>query len=249
MTNLIADENEFNNFVYNVLPDLKDGEVYFLSLSARNKYLDEDEREYYNLGRTEMFLRTVIRSKDQFKHKMREIGASLDGRRTKSGLPFPEKAMVVYVNINPSNMVKASTDLTKTLVGMQNDLLTGMLNDKQPSLNGFLRLDRLAMDSIQKATGQRVFLDVDLDSTDVEDARLLENSLCDLPFHVVQTHGGYHFLVYRESLNQSNVRLHEVVKQLDNQLKPLGKECMFNSNGMIPLAGTLQAGKLVELLF
>ena len=249
MANLIVDERQFNSFVYDVLPDLADGEVYFVSLSARNKYLTEEERQCYLLGRTEMFLRTIVRSKDQFRHKMRELGASLDGRRTKSGYCFPEKAIVVYVNINPSNMVKASTELAKTLVGMQNDLLTGMLNDKQPSMNGFLRLDRLAMDSIQKATGRRVFLDIDLDSTNVDDVRLLQNSLGDLPFHVVQTHGGYHFLVYREHLNNSNVKLHEVVKQLDNQLKPLGKECVFNGNGMIPLPGTLQAGKLVKLLF
>ena len=53
--NLIADVDELKWFYDNVLPNLKQAEVYFLSLSGRNKYLTDEEKQYYQLGRNEMF--------------------------------------------------------------------------------------------------------------------------------------------------------------------------------------------------
>lgn len=44
--NLIHDKEMFNNFTQNVMLPLQDGEVYFLSLSARNKYLTAEEGSY-----------------------------------------------------------------------------------------------------------------------------------------------------------------------------------------------------------
>lgn len=51
MSKLIHNREEYNKFI-NILPDLKDDEVYFLSLSARNKYLTDAERTLFGLGRT-----------------------------------------------------------------------------------------------------------------------------------------------------------------------------------------------------
>ncbi len=133
---------------------------------------------------------------------------------------------------------------------MTSDWITGKANGKDPSLSGFLRLDRLALDSVQKATGVRHYVDVDLDSDNKQHYLMLRAELdkYGVAYHVVKTQGGYHFLVNRLSLSATKCKLHIVVKELNNHLTPLGKECMFNGNAMVPMPGTLQAGKEVLLL-
>ena len=68
---------------------------------------------------------------------------------------------------------------------------------------------------------------------------------------------GYHVLINREQLNQSNVELHNVVREIDTQLKLAGGECIFNKNAMIPVItligldlGALMGGAvLTETIF
>ena len=56
---LLYSKEELERFI-NYLPQLDKDELWFASLSARNKYLTEDERTYYCLGRSEMFAREFI---------------------------------------------------------------------------------------------------------------------------------------------------------------------------------------------
>jgi hypothetical protein len=58
--NFIYDEEQIRKFVSTLSP-LKKDEVYFVSMSARNKYLTDEERRTYDLGRTEMFARELIK--------------------------------------------------------------------------------------------------------------------------------------------------------------------------------------------
>jgi hypothetical protein len=61
---LLIDEDEFEKFYKHCVPELGPDEVFFISLSARNKYLTEQERRDLELGRTEMFARRLIRQRD-----------------------------------------------------------------------------------------------------------------------------------------------------------------------------------------
>ena len=101
---MIANLEIFDRF-RNLLTDLKNDEVYFISLSARNKYLTDEEREYYGLGRTEMFARTLIRDKYDMEYPMRKLKSALGYKRTKNGYEIPEKCLVTYININPSSII------------------------------------------------------------------------------------------------------------------------------------------------
>jgi len=58
---IIYDEDQVRQFHALLKPLVKD-EVYFLSMSARNKYLTQEERELYNLGRSEMMSRKIVKT-------------------------------------------------------------------------------------------------------------------------------------------------------------------------------------------
>lgn len=95
---LLLDENELKTFFDIAIPELELFQVYFLSLSARNKYLDAEERELYNLGRTEMFARKIIRERsfDKLVSTLKKFESREGSYLTKNGSNMPEKVMVVY---------------------------------------------------------------------------------------------------------------------------------------------------------
>ena len=72
-----------------MLAPLNMDEVYFISLSARNKYLTQEERDEYSLGRTEMFAREIITKNTDFEFAFRKLTGHLYARRTNNGKEIP----------------------------------------------------------------------------------------------------------------------------------------------------------------
>lgn len=245
--NLIQDVNEFENFIENVMPPLLSNEVYFISLSARNKYLTESERAFYGLGRTEMFCRTIIRSKDDWAKAIRKLEGELSTRLTRTNQLFPEKALVVYVNVNPSDAVAAHLLYTDKMNHELEMMTKATVRDKEPNYTTFKFADKTLLDCFQVSTGERTYLDLDIDTKEEQYLnkvrRVLDSG--NVSYFAVETHGGFHVLVKRETLNKSNVRLDLLVKEL---AKESGKEIMFNKNAMISVPGTLHGGFLVRVV-
>ncbi len=248
MKHLIQDYNQFNTFVNDVLPELQKDEVYFISMSARKKYLTLDEREKYQLARTEMFARKVVHDKTQLQHAMDELSAQMSVRTTKSGLKMPEKALVTYINVNPSSMIKALTLFKKDMDHELNQIMSTLISDGEPNFDAVKYATRKFMNCVQKSKGTRHYLDIDVDSLDEQYKDQLVAQLNDIENHVLETHGGFHVLINREQLNGSGIQLHKIVREIDNELKKIDSECIFNKNAMIPVPGSLHAGKLVKLL-
>lgn len=250
MKHLVQDWDQFNYFAEQILPPLFRDEVYFVSLSTRKKYLTPEEREKYQLSQTEMYARKVVRSKDKLQFVMNELSAIFSIRETKSGQPMPLKANVVYININPSSMMKATNAFIADMNRETAQIINGLMAGGEPNFLALQYADRKLLNYIQKNAGTRTYLDVDVDSLDHFYLDILTSGLLEynVEHYVIETHGGFHVLINRDSLNRSKYRLHEEVKALDNLLKPLDKECIFNSNAMIPVPGTLHAGKLVRIL-
>ena len=244
---LIKDWDMVNRFI-NLLSELKDDEVYFLSLSARVKYLTMKEREEYQLGRTEMFSRRVVRSKEQFEVILKNLSVLFDERTTKNGLPIPEKARVVYVNINPSSMSKAYFVFNKQMNREIKDIVRALQRGKEANYTGIRMMDRKIMNAIQKCSSRNYFIDIDADgiSEDTRDFIIKGLYNNDIDYHIIQTQGGYHFLIRCESIKGKDKELYEIRVKADAQCKQ--GEVIFNKNKMIPFPGTLQAGKLVRLL-
>lgn len=255
MKNLVVDKEQFDKFV-SILPSLQNDELYFLSLSARNKYLNEEERDFYQLGRTEMFGRLVVRNKEDFDMKMDELSSKRLARKTRNGKYIPDKAMVCYANINPSSMIKAyemfQNEMNKEVYAAFN----AEQNSKQANYESILRMDKVLMNCIQKARSRKVFIDIDMDTKNPEIFEKFKYALEDPDgdkfiltgpeFHIIETHGGYHFLI-KNSTIPNGFNLGKLVQDADKTAKTLdNKEVVFNKNQMIPIPGTMQAGFLVK---
>lgn len=245
---LVHNEDHFWTFVNKVMKPLVPGEVYFISLSARKKYLTEEERQFYDLGRTEMFGRTL--GYGDWKYTMEKLAANLRYKTTKAGFPYPQKCLVVYMNINPSSSIKACGEFSKKVIEVQNEFMKSYLNGKQPNLDTLNKGDRLLLNYFQKFSGTRHYVDVDVDAGD----DILETFVRQLmdsgtEHHVIKTRGGWHVLIDRESRNTTKFPIHEVVRPLDKIAKKYGGEVIINGNAMCPIPGTLQANTLVELIY
>lgn len=250
---MIVDRDEFNKFL-TILPEVIDDEVYFLSLSARQKYLNTEERIYYGLGRTEMFARTIVQSKETFNYAIRKMYNVLEYKTTKTGLRIPEKATVAYININPSSMLRAFTMLKQEMEQEVFEITRASLAKKEPNFSGIRHLERRLMNCIQKARGRKIFMDIDFDTKHFElieefKEKAIEN------IHIIQTHGGFHALINVDAFNKKltelkgeKILLNKIVEDLNEKAKKEGGEVIFNKNQMVPLPGTLQAGVLVKMI-
>ncbi len=246
---LIQNKNEFNKFI-NILPDLQNDEVYFISLSARNKYLNEEERKFYGLGRTEMFSRNIIRRKEDFEYVLSKLESTLHYKLTKTKQNIPEKALVVYVNINPSSMIKAYFNLANEMNKELLDINMAMQHNKQPNYSGIHLLDRKLMNCIQTARSRKIFIDIDFDvkgDIPIKDFIItLANK--EIKYYLIQTKSGYHCLIDLASMKDKKFNLNYEVQKCHQLVCLHDGEVIINTNGMIPVPGTLQAGELVRFL-
>jgi hypothetical protein len=120
----IYDEEQVKRF-YSLLSPLKDEEAYFLSMSARNKYLTEEERKEYNLGRTEMFARELVKegSWEAFIRVLKSMQVSRGGYTSRGDVTLPDKCLVVYANINPRSGIKALKEFQEKTTQLMFDML------------------------------------------------------------------------------------------------------------------------------
>ena len=250
MSNLIVKQSEYERFV-KLIPELERDEVYFLSMSARNKYLSDEEREEFDLGRTEMFSRQIAFDKEGIRLALDRMTADLQVRTTRNGSPIPEKCLVVYFNVHPSSTVKAYRRFSEQMDRHYEEAFLGTLNgSKAPDMwIPFRRMRTNLMNQIQKSFSRKVMVDIDIDGDDPVDSNYLLDEvtkfLCGhgVPFITIRTQGGYHVLVETQYLNKK-IPLFQKLNELD---KGTQGEVKFNGNAMVPLPGTKQAGKLVTI--
>ncbi len=247
---LIQDKSEFNKFI-NILPDLKNDEVYFISLSARNKYLNDEERKFYGLGRTEMFARNIIRRKEDFEYVLSKLESSLQFKLTKNKQKIPEKALVVYININPSSMIKAYFNLANEMNKELLDINMALQNGKQPNYSGIHLLDRKLMNCIQIARSRKILIDIDFDVKEDDDSIkdfVIDLSNRGIKYYVLKTKSGYHCLIDLASMKDKKFNLNFEVQKYHKSVCLHNGEVIINTNGMIPVPGTLQAEELVKFI-
>lgn len=235
------DGEELLKFV-SLLPPLYSDQVWFVSLSARKKYISEKEASEINLNRAEMFNRQIIRSTEKFSHVIQRLSA--EGYYTKDGHPYPEKSIVTYFNINPTSMINAYAKFTKQVTNLLAELSLKEGPIAEHTLTQIKKLDVLFMNHVQQQRSIKNFIDIDVDTKDKKVLQTLLNELKNnnASCLVVSTHGGYHVLIYRNTIN---FNYHEIVAKCNSMTS---KEVIVNPNEMIPLPGTMQGNHLVKLL-
>ena len=246
----VYDEKELEKFFNLILKPLEKDEVYFLSLSARNKYLTPEERVEYDLGRTEMMMRKLVKeySFPAFLRTVRsyEIETGISGRGFKT---LPQKCIAVYANINVCSGKKALQEFDQNM----NTIIFSMDRDAG-AVENLRYLDTELLNCFQRSRGASTWLDIDFDSPDkdfgVDCVNVLIKDLTEhkVENHVVETRSGYHVLVKRADLNYNYT---ETVKGLDQAMKhrfPEKAEVVVNKNEMCPIPGVLSAGFEVRMI-
>jgi len=251
---LIWSEDEVRKFV-RILSPLKQEEAYFLSVSARNKQLTEEERRYYSLGRTEMFFRRLVKNtktdiplEDTYLRVLKSMCVKRGGYTSRGGIPLPDKCLMVYANLNPSSGLKALKMFENQIM----DALFDFRTDPEKE-SAFGHLDTLLMNCYQKCRGTKTIIDIDFDIPE-EGFSIVENFLYSLQEHnviyyVIKTKGGYHVLLKNDSIG---FNFHEGVQKANavaqKQFGTDHVEVMINGNGMCVVPGTYQAGHKVKFL-
>lgn len=258
---VIHSEMQIREFYQECLPRLKPTEVYFLSMAARNKYLTAEERVRLDVGRTEMYGKTLVRhdTADDFVKHVRRFECDKRGYTSRTGEPLPEKSMVCYVNLDPSSGVDAAAEFQKLLQEFQQGALKcavrGMPIDRDGAL--FARLDDKLLSCYQKAHAKGPWIDIDIDLENKDDKRteaiqyLVESFFIQYSIfsvRMISTKSGYHVLVPTRNLKCNPAVL---AKGLEESLVAAGdrcKEVVVNTNRMVPLPGTYQSDYPVTLL-
>jgi hypothetical protein len=264
----LKDIDELKWFWTYAMRPLKQHEVYFISLSARNKRLSaEEEREYFHLGRSEMFHKEII-TEDEFSRFLRGIRRCESNKLaylTKSGRPYPDKVLVLYANIAPTDAYSAMTKQLENLMSIQRALTDSVLRNSPSGI-------ALAYQNIRHShtTGQSVFarsfsdsdwtdIDSDIEFCETDDngrdafrkvKDFLYGEIGRGNFMQIQTAGGFHWLIRKSILSDVGRKykadpVTSIIAFIHSIFKAHGvtvNEIVKNRNGMIPLPGTVQYG-------
>lgn len=256
------DFEEFNKF-FDILPEVDSDETFFISLSARNKYLTDEERDKYALGKTEMFGREIIYQKniENFKTVFLKLESTLSYRFTNNGSRVPEKCLVVYMNLNPTSTFEAVSHFQKEMNGVTRDYVKGLKrgNDVDVFEQRFKNAQGILRTQMQKYTSRKLFADIDIDCKDQRVLDMVVDFLEDheCKYFVIETHGGWHIPVLISSLRANKCNYVSVINDANKFIKENGvckmngkpAEVENNTNHMIPVPGTYQANFLVKMLY
>jgi hypothetical protein len=261
----IYDENEIRWFYDYCIPKLKQDEVFFFSLSARNKALNEKERELYQIGRNEMFNKMIVRH-DSFEMLLRNLYRSETNKKaflTNANICFPEKCLTLYWNINPTDVRKVIFEEQKLIMELQDELINSVLKKNAPAIeSAFYKIRKLydmTLSLYQTNTGTHYWLDFDIDAEKLLIKEQYENIHAFMiekvgieNFVFIDTKSGMHILVRKKCLRFNPNEICENIKVIlygENANSTVIKgEIIRNKNEMIPLPGTLQCMHEVKVL-
>lgn len=211
---IILDEQKFRNFI-DWLPDLEDNEKYYCSLFARKKYCRELIK-----SNDKAQLRRFLSTKEQLFEKVKQLEVPLGAYRL-GDRNAPQESLVLYINPNPRNLIRASYDgIIK---------LTELLKYQNQNFNPQAEI----MSCIQRSQSRKLYLDFDIDDPEF-DLRQLEGRINLDAVDVMQTRGGYHILI----------RLDRVVESYQKTFYRALTELDVDQTGdqLLPLAGCTQGG-------
>jgi len=252
----LADEEELKWFWDYGIPPLQKNEIYFVSLSARNKQLNEKEREEYKVGRSEMFGKQQIRYDDwgQFLRHIKRFEVRKDAYLTKAEIPYPQKVLVVYWNITPIDAYKAMKDQMTYLNEVLSSLADSAIKNSQGGIDEAFYKVRKSFDTCQslfaRNFGHKEWVDFDIDSVLDYDQKIKVWDYFRQQFGTgntmfIETAGGLHCLLRKSCLKKNpQIICNELLIILPN-----AKEIVRNTNEMIPLPGTYQYGNHIVKIF
>ncbi len=244
---MVLDEDELHWFFDHIIEKPLPHESYMVLLACRGKRLSDEERECTKVGaRGEMMREEFIHCKGGLKqewnfdiYKQAFYAYNCDKRSllTSAGVPYPEKAMVVYSVINPTNEIDCIEDTFERYNTERKNLTASILRGSKIGVQEHLVKMPKVFEHMKSChashTSRRIWLDFDMDiKKECRVPKVFEEAYVALHksgerlfgignFAIIKTCGGFHTLVRKKSLSfNPNVFLEDVYEQADNLLFP-----------------------------
>jgi len=262
----VPNENQYYQFIYDcaeiewfykhAVPRIEKDKVLFWSLSARNKLLDEEERKTFMLGRSEMMKKSVIRKNgfSFFMESLRTAECHKQGMLTKARVPYPQKCLRLYWNLNPTSVRKVIFEQQRLINEYNEEMIAAALKKSDTAIESAFHKMRRIFDATlslyARATAERIWTDFEID---IEQNELIKDAYFEFEnqsrkfltektgkknFLLVTSPGGLHFPVKKSALRFNP---QEITDALSNLAKKCGLsiiECVRNQNEMLALPGT-----------
>lgn len=215
---VVVDRDILNKFI-DWLPDLKDHEVYYISLMARKKYCPNVP--YLKTDKSQ--LKRVTSKKEYIVDKLLQMECEI-GTYKQKDIVVPQEALAVYITTNPRDLNKATIQSLKKFA----DLVTKPYSGYNPHQE--------VMSEIQKAKSKTYFYDLDFDNMTLDDIKNnLEGKINFNCLHFLQTRGGFHVLIEIEKVANEFKR---------NWYNNILKNGVVDNSGdtLIPIPGCYQGG-------
>lgn len=212
---IITDEPALKSFI-EWLPEHSEEECYFYALFCRPKYQANMKGSGGNL-----LFRGIADKKSLFR-KFRQLECPI-GAYEKNGVPVPQESLALYINPNFRSLYSATLN---TLIQLSQNIKAG---HKTASPH------KEALSCIQTSSGEKTFIDFDIDSKDHEIIKQAVN-LVDGKCELLETRGGYHLMIKTKDAKAGFSE-----KMWYKKLTALA-DVSADPNSMIPCCGTWQGG-------
>jgi hypothetical protein len=213
---IIKDESLLNDFI-EWLPELAQGEVFYVALFARKKYCPELR------SNDKVQCKRFTTQKDYLLSKIRQLECPVGAYMMKDR-PIPQEALALYVTVNPRDLALAAKN---GLIKLE-QLITQEYNGYNPHQE--------IMSEIHRACRRKVWFDFDFDGVELEPTLAQVSEAINMEcVKVLKTHGGFHVLIKLNDIHPS------FVKTWHRDISAIAGVDVRGDN-LIPVPGCTQGG-------
>lgn len=217
---VIQDEQLFLKFI-EWLPDLERNEMFYCCLFSRKKYCPE---LVYSSDKSQ--LKRFTATKNTLYDKVRQLECPIGSYRLKDR-EVPQESLVLYINPNPRDLIKASFESIKELATC--------LQNKSQGFNPYQEV----ISCIQRASSRKIWFDIDIDQTDQNmlnhTIQIIKETLNNDCLTFIKTRGGVHCLIETAKIKE------EYKKTWYTQIMGL-PNIDQTSDQLLPVVGCCQGG-------
>lgn len=225
---IIKDIKELEKFI-EWLPELKNGQKFYVSLFARNKY-----KKTEGLKADKCQLKRFTSNKEQLVSKLRKLEVAI-GEYEQDGVKINQDSLALYITPNPRDMHKAGL---KTIQELTKFLVEGRT---------IYNAEAVALNMIQ-VTGIKKYMDFDIDFKEGKGCSLetILNWIRDgdlinieaVAGNIIKTRGGFHILV---ELDKISYEYEKVWYNRFTQTKHDTFDVTVNNDNLVPCPGCVQS--------